>query len=272
VVDLPEVVMSTEPGPGWTVGRVVSAALGAVLLLIAYAMVTGGVALLWSDHGDREDGYVWSPDIPGVTEGHAITSDDIHHNTGGLQAVIDAVVSEVRLEVTPSDPTDVLFVGVASSADAEDYLHDVAHRQVGDIAQGGQAWGWLGPGVTTERSGGPPDVPPGDMDIWLAETTGAGTRTLTWPRPDGDWVVVVMQEDGARGISVAVRTGAAAPDLGWIAAGMVIVGIVALGGGALLMRRTLQRVRQTSATAVAGQGDGQRAARTDDEAPVLVGR
>jgi hypothetical protein len=241
-------------------------------MLIAYATVTGGVALLWSDRGEREDGYVWSPDIPGVTEGYAISSDDVHHNSGGLQRVIDAVVSEVRLEVTPTDPAAVMFVGVARSTDAADYLRDVAHRQVGDIAQGGEAWGWLGPGVTTERPGGPPDVPPEDADIWLAQSSGVGTRTLTWPRPDGDWVVVVMEADAGRGISVTVRTGAAAPDLGWIAGGVVVLGLAALVGGIGLLRRTVQHARQPAPVAAVPPPVDLDGSRPTDDLPVVAAR
>ena len=256
---------------GWTLIRIATASLAVALMFLSYAVLVGGIALLWSDHADREDGYIWGPDIPGITSGYAITSDDVHRDAGGVQRWIDVVVSEVRLEVTPTVPTDVLFVGVARSADVADYLRGVAHRQDGDIAQGGEAWGWLGPGVTVDRPGGPPAVRPSDMDIWLAQSTGVGTRTLTWPPSDGDWVVVVMQADGGSGISVTVRTGAAAPDLGWIAGGMVVVGTVVFAGTAFLLRRTVQGGRQPSSTAPVPRG-GPDQERPADEVPVLRGR
>jgi hypothetical protein len=134
--------------------RRVSASLGVLALLLAYTMLTGGIALLWSDTVDREAGYVWGPPISGVTDSHAVISDDIHLDTTGVQAALDQVVATVRLEVTPTDPTDVLFVGVGRSADVADYLRGVPHRQAGDLGQGGEARHWLGSGVTTDRAAG----------------------------------------------------------------------------------------------------------------------
>ena len=263
--------MNANPRAGWTLVRGATASLAAALLLLSYATLIGGIALLWSDHADREGGYVWSPGFLGTTAGYAITSDDVHREAGGVQRWIDDVVSDVRLEVTPTDPTDVLFVGVARSADVADYLRGVAHRQVGGIAQGGEAWGWLGAGVTTDRPGGPPAVRPSDLDIWLAQSSGVGTRTLTWPPSEGDWVVVVIQADGGSGISATVRTGAAAPHLGWIAGGMVVVGTAAFAGAAYLLRRTVQRGRGPASTVPARRG-GPDQGRVTDEVPVLTGR
>jgi hypothetical protein len=212
--------------------------LEAVLLLLAYVLVTGGAALLWSDRMDRVGGYIWGPPIPGATSGYAVTSDDIHLNPSGVQRLVDRVVDSVRLEVTPADPTDVVFVGVARSADVAAYLHGVAHRQVGDLGQGGATWGWLGPGTTMNRTGGPPAVGPDTVDIWLDRSIGTGTRTLTWPLVDGDWVIVVMRADGSAGVSVSVRTGASAPALGWICGGMILAGVGLAIGASLLTRRT----------------------------------
>jgi len=216
--------VNANPRAGWTLVRGATASLAAALLLLSYATLIGGIALLWSDHADREGGYVWSPDVLGTTAGYAITSDDVHREAGGVQRWIDDVVSDVRLEVTPTDPTDVLFVGVARSADVADYLRGVAHRQVGGIAQGGEAW-----------------------------------------------VVVVIQADGGSGISATVRTGAAAPHLGWIAGGMVVVGTVAFAGAAYLLRRTVQRGRGPASTVPARRG-GPDQGRVTDEVPVLTGR
>jgi hypothetical protein len=80
------------------------------------------------------------------------------------------------------------------------------------------------------------------VDIWLDRSIGTGTRTVTWPLVDGDWVIVVMRADGSAGVSVSVRTGASAPALGWIAGGMMLAGVGLAGGASLLIRRTMAGV------------------------------
>jgi hypothetical protein len=238
--------MTGGPRSGWTATRRTVAAGGALILLVAYGALIGGLALLWSDSADREGGFIWGPSIPGASSGYAVISDDAHLDTSGVQAVVDRVVHNVRLEVTPGDPTDVLFVGVGRSTDVHDYLRGVAHRQVGDLGQGGHAWGWLGPGTTDDRPGGRPAAAPTDVDIWLARSTGIGTRTVEWPLVDGDWTVVVMNADADRGVSVTARTGAAAPALRWIAGGMALAGLVLLSVGGRLVRSSVAGARACS--------------------------
>jgi hypothetical protein len=229
--------VTTTHCTGWTVRRRLAATLGAALVLIAYGSLTGGTALLWSGVVAREGGYIWSTALPEATDGHALTSDRVHVATTGVQRVVDAVVGSVQMQVTPSDPLDDLFVGIARSADAASYLRGVGHRQVGGFGQGGAAWGWLGEGVTINRPGGAPAVAPGAMDIWLTRSSGTGVRTVTWPLAPGDWVLVVMRTDGGPDVSATVRTGARAPHLAEVASGMLVVALVFLSwGGNLLVR------------------------------------
>jgi hypothetical protein len=224
----------------WIVSRVVVAAL----LFVAMSLLVGAGGLLWADRTQREAGYVWSDRIPGATAGYALTSDAIHLDTTGVQWVADDVLGAVRLEVMPSLRAENLFVGVARSEDVAEYLRGVAHRQVGDLGQGGQAWLWLGPGVTTERPGGPPPEPPGNADIWLAQSSGTGGRTVAWPLRDGDWTIVVMRADGGPGVAATVRTEATASHLASIAGGLAIIGICLLS---LAARRAVQPSRPPAA-------------------------
>jgi len=265
--------MATGQRTGWTPARRAAAVLGAALLLVSYGLFTGGVALLWSER-HRADGFVWGPQISSTTSGYALVSDDVHLDTSGVQALVDVVVDTVRVEVTPSDPTEILFVGLARSADAAGYLDGVAHRQVGELGQGGATWGWLGPGVTTDRAGGPPSAAPGDVGIWLAESVGVGTQTLTWPLVDGDWVIVVMQSDGSPGVAVTARTGAAAPALRWIAGGMVLVALVLLSLGGRLVWSTRESARMQPPDAIDADATGtpEDPSRAEEKVPVLPAR
>jgi hypothetical protein len=160
-----------------------------------------------------------------------------------VQGVIDAVVNRVRVVVTPTGAGDDLFVGLARSSDVATYLNGVAHRQVGNFGQDGSAWGWTGAGVTTDRAGGPPAVPPTALDIWTARSSGPGTRAVSWPLAHSDWVIVVMRADGGPDVGATVSTGARAPHLFWVAGGMVLVGLSLFAAGGYLLGRVIARTR-----------------------------
>jgi hypothetical protein len=65
----------------------------------------------------------------------------------------------------------------------------------------------------------------------VAQTSGSGIQTLTWQVPDGEWTVVVMNDDGSPGVDVRVEAGATVPVLGWIAAGVFAAGVFLLAWG-----------------------------------------
>ena len=71
-----------------------------------------------------------------------------------------------------------------------------------------------------------PPGPPTAQDIWVAQ----GTRSLTWDVDSGDWSVVVMNQDGSRGVTAGVGAGAKVPyltTLGFVALGLGIAFILA---------------------------------------------
>jgi hypothetical protein len=60
----------------------------------------------------------------------------------------------------------------------------------------------------------------------VATATGERERTLTWDIEDGDWTVVLMNADGARGVAVRGDLSLSLPILGTIGGWMLGVGIV----------------------------------------------
>ena len=78
--------------------------------------------------------------------------------------------------------------------------------------------------------------------IWTAQAAGPGTQTLTWAARSGDWMVVAMNADGSRPVSLQVNVAATLPALPWIAAGLLIGGVIFLIGGVLLIAIPLRRV------------------------------
>ncbi|MFG1643553.1 DUF4389 domain-containing protein [Amycolatopsis sp. NPDC049252] len=216
-----------EPHPvrvgSWTAGRIVAVVAGAVLVLGAAGLLTGGGTLLWADRTQRDaDGYL-TASATVVASGYAVSTDPVQV-TGAPN--VFAAVGDVRLRATTTDGRPV-FVGIGRSADVAGYLASTEYTTLG--------------GVSGDRSGdrvhpgGAPATSPGDAGVWAAKAAGDGTQSVAWPANDGQWTAVVMNADGSRGISVRAEAGATVPALGWVALGLLIAGAVFLAGGALLI-------------------------------------
>ena len=96
-------------------------------------------------------------------------------------------------------------------------------------------------GTYTEHAGSAPAVPPVQARIWTAQAAGPGTQTLTWAVKSGNWMVVAMNADGSRPVSVQVNVAATLPALPWIAAGLLAGGFACLIAGVLLIAVPLRR-------------------------------
>lgn len=228
---------------GWTAGRTVAVVLGAVLLFLSTGLLAGGGALLWADRTQRDDGFVLSGWTGLESPRHAVVTDDVELETGGAEWVIDDFLGTARLEVRPDGGADTeLFVGVAPTQDVAEYLRGVGHDRVGEFGPGWTG-GRMGPATMDEFAGGAPDVPPGESDIWVAESSGPGPQVLDWRPADGTWTVVVMRADGAAGIDVEARVGATAPGLPWLAGGLLGTGLLVALAGGLLVGIAVHRAR-----------------------------
>jgi len=79
------------------------------------------------------------------------------------------------------------------------------------------------------------------LGIWTAQAAGPGTQTLTWAAKSGNWMVVVMNADGSRPVSVQLNGAATLPALPWIATGLLVAGFACLVSGVLLIAVRLRR-------------------------------
>jgi hypothetical protein len=137
------------------------------------------------------------------------------------------LIGTVRIRVTQLSGTAPAFVGMAPADAAARYLAGVDYATVRGAA--GHH------GTYTEHAGSAPAVRPGQAGIWTAYASGTGPQDLTWKVRGGDWMVVAMNADGSRPVSLQVNVAATLPALPWVAAGLLIGGIVVLIGGVLLI-------------------------------------
>ena len=219
-------------GPGgWTGGRIVAAVAGAVLVLCSVGLFGGSGVALWAQ-ANRHGGYADLATATYSVPGYAMASDTIglHLATGAVSDLIGTV----RIQVTQASGTAPAFVGIAPAGAAARYLAGVDYATVRGAA--GHH------GTYTEHAGSAPAVPPGQAGIWTAHAAGPGTQTLTWAVHSGDWMVVAMNADGSRPVNMQVNVAATLPALPWIAAGLLIGGIIFLIGGVLLIAVPLRQV------------------------------
>jgi hypothetical protein len=216
-------VPPSAPG-GWTAGRIVAVVAGAVLVLCSLGLFSGSGWALWAQ-ANRHGGYA---DLATATyrgPGYALASEQIglHLATG----TVSDLVGTVRIRVTSVSGTGPAFVGIAPARAAARYLAGVDYATVRGAAGDH--------GTYTEHAGSAPAVPPRQAGIWTVQAAGPGTQTVTWAVRGGDWMVVAMNADASRPVSLQVNVAATLPALPWIAAGLLIGGIIVLAGGVLLI-------------------------------------
>jgi hypothetical protein len=166
--------------------------------------------------------------------GYAVASDavSLHMSSGGWDGA-SALIGTVRIQVTAMNQTASAFVGIAPAGAAARYLAGTQYATVRGMADHH--------GTYTEHTGSAPAVPPGRAGIWAARAAGPGTQTLTWAVRSGEWMVIAMNADGSRPVSMRVNVAATLPALPWIAAGLLAGGVIFLTGGVLLIVVPLRR-------------------------------
>jgi hypothetical protein len=216
-------------GPsGWTGGRVVSAVIGAVLVLCSLGLLGGGAAALWATTAHRDGGYVGLGTQTYRTTGYALASRQIElYTAAGGWDVARSLFGTVRLRVTSIKDGAPVFAGIAPAGMAGRYLSGMAYATVTGTTNGHPSY--LG------HTGGAPAVLPARAGIWTAKAAGPGTQTLAWQVADGRWTVVAMNADGSAPVGVRVSTAATLPSLPWVATGLLIAGVVFLAVGVLLI-------------------------------------
>jgi hypothetical protein len=217
-----------EPAPRPArVGAVVLVVIGSILALMTLGLLSAGGFLMWVDRTQRDaSGYVTSGTGSLAAPSYAIASSSLDLNVSSRAWPLDqGTLGTVRIAASSASPAGV-FIGIAPRSSALSYLNGVAYDSLSDLR-------FLPYRIDyTAHGGGAPPVPTAET-FWQAEAAGTGTQTLTWTVSPGQWIVVLMNADGSRGIAADVSIGASAPFLFALALGLLI------GGGAALLLAVL---------------------------------
>jgi Domain of unknown function (DUF4389) len=211
------------------VGAVVLVVVGSVLTLMMIGLLAGGGLLMWADKTQRDaSGYLTSGTGSLSAPSYAIVSSSLDLNFSGRSWPVDQhALGNVRITGSSASPSGV-FIGIAPRTDVLRYLDGVAYDGLTDLQ-------FLPYHVTYTPHAGSAPAAPASQPFWPVEATGTGTQTLTWTVASGQWMVVLMNADGSRGIAADVSVGASAPFLFAIALGLLIAGGVALVLAVLLL-------------------------------------
>jgi hypothetical protein len=213
--------------------RLIALTAGGIAALAAAVALTAGALVLWENGKKDDDGYLSTATHAYGTHGYAIATDDLDIDERGPGDVIDDdLYGRLRLKVDSHGDRPV-FVGIAPTEDVDRYLARSAHSEVTDVD--------LDPFHADYRAHGGAAAPgaPAEQGFWAASAHGSGRQTLEWKVRNGGWSIVVMNEDGSRGVDAGVSVGADVPiltPLGWslvgfgallalVAAGLVVVGV-----------------------------------------------
>jgi hypothetical protein len=204
--------------------RIVRAAIGTLLVLVAVPMLAGGAVLGFALQHRAQDGSFGAHLQPLHTDGYAIVVEDVD---GLLRR--DAAFArggETSLRVWAPDR----FVGLAPRADVDRYLAGVAHRSVDRIRL---ARGPL-PVDSTEWPAAPLGAAvgaPADQPFWRYSNAGSPDAPVRWSpsATRGERLaLVVMNRDAGPGVVVELSAAVAPRWLHPTTFGLLILGAVAL--------------------------------------------
>jgi hypothetical protein len=209
-----------------TGGRIALLVAGGILALVSLGLLAGGGTLLWAHTTQRDDdGYYSTRFERFESDGYAIRSDDLDLSTDGPDWLFDeGRLGTIRLNASSADPAKELLIGIGPKNAVESYLRGVEHDVVVDVA--------LDPfEVEYRRQPGSRPLPtPGTQEFWAT----VANRRLEWEVEEGDWVAVVMNADGSRGVVADVSVAAKSDLILWVAFGLLAAGLL-LGALATLL-------------------------------------
>jgi hypothetical protein len=215
-----------------------------VLVACSLGLFGSGAGAVWATTAHRHGGYVDLGTQAYRTAGYALASPPIKlYTASGNWDVARSLFGTVRLRVTSAQAGAPVFAGIAPAGAAGRYLSGVSYATVTGTSRGHPSY--LG------HAGGAPAALPARAPIWAVRAAGPGTQTLVWPATSGRWMLVAMNAGASAPVSVQVNAAATLPALPWIAAGLLIAGVVFLTAGALLIARPVRGAsRQRAAPAI----------------------
>jgi hypothetical protein len=223
-------------------GKIVLLVIGVLVLLLTAGLLFAGGALVWaSDNLTDDDGFFNTSAITLDRDSYALVvpSINIDVETAGLWEWSDLFT--IKFEGSSNDSGGRIFLGVASEADIDGYLGGVEYDEISTFS--------IHPdddapyNITyTRRSGSSAPADPVAQSFWIVSASGDGTQSLEWsPESVGSFSVVLMNENGSRGVDFNAVVGAKVPLVFAVGVGLLGGGVVGLVIGGLMIFMAVRR-------------------------------
>ena len=206
---------------------------GGLAVLVALTLLAAGGAAVWGLTKRDGSGYFNTGTARVSTPSYAFASDTLDMGPDAPRWFGDNFAT-IRIQATSKRP---IFVGIARASDVERYLGRVRHQEITDLETDPLRF------TSHSLGGSTRPLPPASQPFWHVHASGPGTQAIKWPLEKGRWSAVVMNADGSRGVSTAVRVGARVSALHWVVVGGLIAGVLVLllGGGLIYVASGTRR-------------------------------
>lgn len=236
-----------------TPGRVIAIVAAVFLLIIGALLALGGTALMVTF---GTDGEISSDKHPVDTPTAAVITDVA--TIRDTADVADALGTPVANVTANGGNTSGLFVGIGPAVAVDRYLSGVAVDQAVDFEVDPYSLN-LSRRAGTETTAAPPT----EQDFWVASVDGTGNLAASWPVQDGNFRLVVMNADGAAGMTSQLSIGVGLDGMFGVALGLLIGGAVLI----LLAIALLVATRPRAPTIAYGPPPGTRSPAVDPVPP-----
>ena len=224
--------------------RAAAIGVGICLTLVALVSLVAGGVLVGTHVTQRDaNGFYATGAHTLTTPTYALVSEGLDVGADGPDWLFrKGRLGAIRVTATGTN-TNPIFIGIARASEVDAYLRDVAKDEINDFE--------VDPfSVSTVRHPGTTNpTPPVSRGLWAASSTGSGKQALVWSVDKGNWDVVVMNADGARGVRTVVSVGAKVPGVLWIGSGLLALGaLLAAAAAAAVYLSSRRRQRRPIVT------------------------
>lgn len=223
---------ASPPPRGVSGGRAVALVIGSLVAVLSIVILVAGGTAAWFANQRDAHGSMMGGTATASTSTAALVSEPM--TMGGTHGTRFDWAGDVRVSVQSTDGAPI-FVGIARTDDAAAYLAGTAHDRMTVV--GGDGPYDHGPRIRHRHVSGALRSlpPPADRGIWVVSAHGAGGQTISWDPGDGDWVLLIANENGGPGVHATADVGMRTPMFSWAAPVLTVVGVVLLGLAVLLI-------------------------------------